>query len=180
MSLLTSIEDRYSPRQFTSREITEDQLDLIFDAARRTASAFNEQPWTFVYAHKADTENFDKLSSVLKEGNAWAKEAAVLVLSFAKMNFDRNGRENRHALHDTGQAVAQMTLQAVNEGIHVHQMAGFDRESALNVVDAPEGYEAVTAIALGYPEKEEHETRQSLPLKRKSISEFAFRGKWNS
>ena len=180
MEILEAIVNRYSPRQFTTREITEEKLHLIFDAARRTASAFNEQPWTFVYAHKSDTENFDKLSSVLKEGNAWAKEAAVLVLSFAKMHFDRNGRENRHALHDTGQAVAQMTIQAVNEGIYVHQMAGFDRESALQVAGAPDGYEAVTAIALGYPDKEEQEKKQSTQLNRKPLSEFAFQGEWNS
>jgi len=180
MSLLNSIENRYSPRKFTDKKISEAQLKNLFDAARRVASAFNEQPWAFVYAHKDDTAQFEKLTDVLFDGNAWAKEAAVIVLTFAKKHFDRNGRENRHAFHDTGQAVAQLTLQAVEEGIYVHQMAGFDREKAMEVARVPEGYEAVTAIALGYPDPSEMEAKRNSDLKRKRVDEFAFKGTWKA
>lgn len=178
MHLIQAIEERYSPRKFTGDSIAEAQLQRFFDSARRVASCFNEQPWAFVYAHKSDTAQFDQLTSVLKEGNAWAKDAAVIVLAFAKKDFEKNGKPNRHSFHDTGQAVAQMTIQAVQEGIYVHQMAGFDREKALEVTGAPEEYEAVTAIALGYPDPEEMKEKRNSDLDRKAISEFTFKGHW--
>jgi uncharacterized zinc-type alcohol dehydrogenase-like protein len=47
------------------------------------------------------------------------------MLSVAKINFERNGKFNRYALHDVGAAVANLTLQATSMGLYVHQMGGF-------------------------------------------------------
>src|SRR5256885_15481717 len=90
--------------------------------------------------------------SILVEFNQnWAKHAAALALSVAHRNWLKDGKPNRHALHDVGSATAQLTFEANSLGIFVHQMAGFDIEKARETFAIPPDWEPVAAIALGYP-----------------------------
>ncbi|MCW8803088.1 MAG: nitroreductase family protein, partial [Ignavibacteriaceae bacterium] len=113
----------------------------------------------------------------------WAKDAPLILLSVAQANFERNGKANRHALHDVGAAVTNLTLQATSMGLYVHQMAGFDSEKAKQLFNIPDGYEPVSAIAIGYYGSlvdlpEEFKKSESSHRSRKPVSDFAFKGKW--
>jgi hypothetical protein len=44
--------ERWSPRAFTGEAMPDGELMTLFDAARWAPSAFNGQPWRFVYAHR--------------------------------------------------------------------------------------------------------------------------------
>ena len=116
-------------------------------------------------------------------GSTWAQHAPVLMLTAARLAFEHNGKPNRHAFHDVGLAVAQLTLQASALGLGVHQMAGFDGAKARETYRIPEGWEPVTAVAVGYfgdpgslPEglRERELGRRS----RKPLAELAFAGGW--
>jgi nitroreductase len=178
------LRDRWSPRAFANRLISEQALYTLLEAARWAPSCFNEQPWDFIVAKKDDPGGFSKMLECLVERNqAWAKEASVLIIAVAKINFDHNGAPNRHAFYDTGQAVAGLTVQATALGIQVHQMAGFSPDQARKVYAIPSGHEALTAIALGYPGDP-----QTLPgplrkaeladRVRRPLGEFVFSGRW--
>ena len=43
---------RWSPRAFSDAAIEENQLMSIFEAARWAPSAYNAQPWRFLYARR--------------------------------------------------------------------------------------------------------------------------------
>ena len=103
------------------------------------------------------------------------------MLSVARINFERNRKLNRHAFHDVGAAVTNLTLQATAMGLYVHQMAGFDAEKAKETFNIPEGFEPVTAIAIGYYGSkddlpEEFVKSETSKRIRKRISDFAFEG----
>lgn len=143
---------RYSPRAFEDVPVPPDVLRRIFEAGRWAASAYNEQPWRWLVATRDDEEGFARLLSTLIPFNeSWAKKAAVLAISIARLDFERNGKPNRHAFHDVGQAAASMALEAVANGIAIHQMAGFEPDRVRERGLLPPGYEAVAAIAIGYP-----------------------------
>ena len=126
------------------------RLVALLEAARWAPSSYNEQPWHFIVAPRAETESFDRLLGCLSRGNAsWAGKAPVLMLAVAQL-VDEDGDPNRHAFYDVGQAVAQMALQALDLGLYMHQMAGFDVEKAQQVFAVPEQFEPAAAIALGY------------------------------
>ncbi len=179
------LKNRWSPRAFSSESIEEEKIMSLLEAARWAPSCYNEQPWNFILFKKENLEDYNKILDVLSPRNRlWAKNAPLIMLSVAKMNFERNNKFNRYSLYDVGGAVANLTLQATSMGLYVHQMAGFDSEKAEELLNIPEGYKPVTAIAVGYLGNkedlpEEFNRSESAPRNRKSISNFTFEGKWS-
>jgi nitroreductase len=145
------IRSRWSPRSFTDREISNEDLKTVLEAARWAASSFNEQPWRFLVAQKSDSAAFNKLLDLLVPFNqAWVKKASVLIIMAARKTFSQNATENYYALHDCGAACAHILLQATALGFQGHGMAGFDRVRAQRELNIPEGFVPAAAIALGY------------------------------
>lgn len=178
------LSQRWSPLAFSDRAVSQEDLGSLLEAARWAASCFNEQPWSFIVATKDNPTDYNRLLSCLVEANqAWAKMAPVLMLSVAKLHFDRNGQNNQHAWHDVGLAAGNLTLQASALGLFVHQMAGFDADKARELYAIPEGYDPVAAIAVGYlgsadSLSEPLQQRQNLPRSRKPLQDFVFGSQW--
>ena len=103
------IQHRWSPLGFDrARSIDKATLLSILEAGRWAASSSNLQPWRFIVATKDDPAEFQKLLSVIKEGNQpWAQHAAVLMIAVAH-SYRQPGVVNRHAGYDLGQAIAQI------------------------------------------------------------------------
>ena len=145
------LHNRFSPRNFNNTMIPDEVLVSLFEAARISPSAFNDQPWSFFVATKNDMTEYEKMYSLLTDRNkAWVNQAPVIILVVARNTFAHNGSPNSYALYDTGGAVAHLTTQAASQGLYVHQMAGFNRELAAELFALPENYKAVTMLALGY------------------------------
>src|SRR6476661_8803882 len=112
------IRNRWSPAIYSPQSLEPDKLLSILEAARWAPSSFNAQPWSFLVARKEDAEEFAKMLSCLVPGNvAWAQFAPVLMISVARLEFEHNGKPNRHAWHDTGIATGFLMLQATSLGI---------------------------------------------------------------
>lgn len=184
--ILDIIAHRWSSVAFSNRMIEKEKLQSIFEAARWAPSSYNEQPWHFIIATKDDPEGFAKLLSCLVEDNIeWAQHAPVLMMTVAKLNFERNGKPNRHAFHDVGLAAENMVLQATSMGLMAHQMAGIKPEKVGELFGVPQGYEAVTGIALGYEGdvsflSPELKQRQLSPRQRKPLEQCVFTGRWGN
>lgn len=178
------IRNRWSPRAFSDRAIEPAILASLFEAARWAASSFNEQPWAYIVATKDDKVNFDKILGTMVEFNAgWAKNAPALAIAVSKLAFAKNQTPNRNAQYDTGAASALLSIEATAHGLAVHQMAGFDPEKARQAFGIPAGWEAIAAMAIGYPGDPESlpqplKDRELAPRTRKPIREFVMAGGW--
>src|SRR5215216_334703 len=97
------IAQRWSPYAFADRPVSKEDLQSLFEAASWSASSYNEQPWRYIVATKADPAEFQRLLACLVDGNqVWAKAAPVLALGCTSLNFVRNGKPNAAAVHDVG------------------------------------------------------------------------------
>jgi nitroreductase len=179
------IAKRWSPRAFDPRPIPAEQIRSILEAARWSASSFNEQPWRFLVARREDSEEFEKMLGCLMEGNqGWARNAGVLMLTVARKTFTANDKPNRVALHDIGLAAATLTLQATALGLCVHQMAGIHPDKIREAYGVPDGYEPETAIAIGYEGSleslpENLREMENAPRDRRAQNEFVFCDSWD-
>jgi len=178
------IEDRRSLRSYRADKLVEPEVLLsLFEAARWAPSAFNEQPWRFIYAFK-NTSAYEKMFATLSPGNqTWAVNAPVLVCAVVKLNSSHNEEYNRHAMHDLGIAMGMFSIQATDLGLNLHQMGGFDRAKLEADFNIPAGFEAVTVTSVGYsgPADQLAEpflSRELGPRKRKELKDIAFEGTW--
>ena len=177
------LRQRWSPRMFSPKAVSREDLKTLLEAARWAPSSMNQQPWRFIYTFRG-SRSYERIFSCLSEFNQkWTKNAPVLLLTAYQEKFD-SGKENFHALHDLGLAVGNLCLQATQMDIAVHQMAGVDWEKAQSVFDVPEGYHVATAVAIGYHggdadelpddlEKQEEKARERMP-----VEAFAWEGRW--
>lgn len=146
------IGQRRSRRAYSSQPISTEKIHSLFEAARWAPSSMNEQPWAYLYATKDQPELYSILSGLLNESNhVWAKEAPLLILSMARKTHIRNGAVNVSAKYDVGAANALLSMQATQLGLNVHQMGGYDRNNAIELLNIPETHEPIVIMAIGYP-----------------------------
>lgn len=178
------LKNRWSPRAFSNKSVDPELLNQLFEAARWAPSSYNEQPWRFIVARKKDRASFEKLSRVLNDFNrSWALEAPVLALGIAKKTFG-DGRPNRHAEHDLGQAIAHLTFEASRHDLFVHQMAGILPEKASELYNISNDYKPLTMFTIGYLGDSDSlsdtlKEREHSPRSRKDLDEIVFDGDWS-
>lgn len=168
---------RWSPRAFTNKQVADDVLYSLFEAARWAPSASNIQPWRFIFArNEADRQKF--LSFINESNVIWCQNAPVLV---AVVSHEKNGeRHNRTHAFDTGTAWGFLALEAARKGLIAHAMGGFNHEKAKEVLQVPDDYTIHAIVAIGYQgEKEmlsEALQAREKPSDRKKIEEFISEG----
>lgn len=144
--------DRWSPRAMSGEPMPNEELLVLFEAARWAPSSYNNQPWRMLYAHR-DTAHWPRFFGLLGEKNqSWCRHASALVLFISKTTFDHNGRPCITHSFDTGAAWENFALQGHLKGYVVHGMQGFDYERAKQELGIPEEYRVEAMVAVGYPE----------------------------
>lgn len=143
--------DRWSPRAMSGEAIADNELKVLFEAARWAPSSYNNQPWRMLYAHR-DTPHWPLFFDLLIDFNkAWAKRAAALVLFASKTTFDHNGQPSLTHSFDTGAAWVSFALQGALKGYIVHGMQGFDYARAKTALKIPDGFQVEAMAAVGRP-----------------------------
>jgi nitroreductase len=176
--VLPAVLSRWSPRSFAGREVSAVDLHRVFEAARWSASAYNEQPWRFLVGERGSSTYQKIFSTLIGFNQSWAGAAPVLILGVASGKFSHNGSPNAYALYDLGSAAGALTLQAAALGLGTHSMAGFDHDAARKTFAIPEDYLLGAVIALGYQGEPSALTQAELinleitPRTRKPLSEI--------
>jgi nitroreductase len=147
--LIAPLVERWSPRAYDpTAELSEQDVRTLLEAARWAPSANNLQPWRFIVARRG-TEQFALVHDALVGFNqVWADSAAALIVNVAEVA-NEAGEPRPWAKYDLGQAVAHMTVQAQHDGLHTHQMGGFDGARLAEAFGLRDGLEIVSITAVG-------------------------------
>ncbi len=176
--VLDLIVNRWSARAMSGETISKIELMSLFEAARWAPSAFNNQPWRFIYVTR-DSKNWPGALDLLKEGNKiWAQNGAVLILIFSYKYFDFNDKSSKTHSFDTGAAVENLALQAYFMDLVAHAMEGFDYDKARDFFKITEKYDIEAMLVVGrhgnlddLPEKLKEKEKRS---DRKRVEQFIF------
>jgi nitroreductase len=177
--------ERWSPRAFDGSEIADEDLLTMFEAARWAPSAFNSQPWRFLYAKRGDADWDRFLSLLIPWNQSWAHSASVLVyilsdsLPFTDKETGAPAGSHTHSF-DGGAAWVSLALQATRMGYHAHGMSGIQHGAARAELAIPERYRLEAACAIGRigdPAMLDEKLRaRETPSGRKPLADFVFRG----
>ena len=177
--------NRWSPRAFADRAVPADVLGSLFEAARWAPSSRNLQPWHFVIAERhRDPDGFARILSTLVGANkSWGKRASVLLIAVTEPKPENVKGGNTYAFYDVGQAMAHLSIQAMSCGLYIHQMGGFRRDMAQELLEIPDRYQPVVSAAIGYLadpsiRSETMRERELAPRDRHPLSEQVFSAKW--
>lgn len=131
-------------------DLSEDDLRVLLEAARRAPSAGNSQPWAFLVARRGDEAHRRLVPYLARSSSAWVPEAGLLVVNLAQRLVAGSDFEySEFAHYDLGQAVAHMTIQAVALGLQAHQFRAFDRAAVEAEFGVPGHWEATSMTAIG-------------------------------
>jgi nitroreductase len=176
--------DRWSPRAFKDEAISESQLLTILEAGRWAPSAFNSQPWRFIYALRG-TPEWDVLFPILNDFNqSWAKTASALLIIVSKTDFVAPGSTEAkpsysHSL-DAGAAWGAIAHEAQVLGFQAHGMTGIHFDKAVEVFGIPANYRVEAGVAIGRVGDKsvlpDYLQEREAPSARRPLSELAFNG----
>ena len=178
------IAKRRSIVAFSEKDVSREDLEMLFEAARWAPSSRNAQPWSFIYANRNEQEAHERLFSLLNDSNQkWAGDAPVLAISLTQIISPYKNRPNYYAFHDLGMAMGNFLVQATSMDIFVHQMGGYDKDKAREILGIPDDYDPGAMIALGYRGNikdlpEELWSKELSERHRKELHEFVYRGKF--
>jgi nitroreductase len=144
---------RFSPLRFdTGHVLTEEDVDLLLEAARWAPSAGNSQPWAFVVARRGEPEHEVLVRRLAPSSRRWAPDASALAVNLAHRSVDDSGLPySEFADYDLGQAVAHLTLQASAMGLSCRQFRAFDADGLTADLHVAPGWAVVTMTAIGVP-----------------------------
>jgi nitroreductase len=181
--VVSLIVERWSPRAFDGSPITADERAILLDAARWAASAYNGQPWRFLYAHREDANWQRFLDLLIPFNQGWVQHAGLLLFAVSdRMMAQPDGTlvASRSHSFDCGAAVANLALQAQSMGLAAHSMTGVDFDRATVELGVPEHCHLEAAVAVGrrgdpatlpdFLREREH------PSGRRPVAEFAYAG----
>lgn len=146
MELMQAIRERRSVRKYENREIPEEILTEILEAARLAPSAKNAQLWRFIAVK--DPAQRKKLAEA--SGQPFMAAAPVIIagVSLDPVRVMHCGVP-AYAV-DVAIAMTDISLAAAARGIGSCWIGYFDQEEAKTILGIPAEYKIVELMPLGY------------------------------
>lgn len=169
MEVLEAIKKRRSIRRFdTSKQVSDEQVEKILEAARWAPSAGNLQSWFFVVIKNQEVKN--QLT-----GAAWGQdfiaEAPVVIISCADLkrsvsHYGRRG-ETLYAIQDATIATQNICLAATEMGLGTVWVGAFAEKEVCKILELPDNFRPIAILPIGYP------AESPLPPARRPIKEIS-------
>jgi len=163
MDIYEAVKTRKSVRSYERREVPDDVLTRILDAARLAPSANNFQEWRFVVVRDAQTRR--KIARAACR-QTFVGEAPVVLACCAK--------NSRHVMTcgqpsypiDAAIAIDHITLCAAAEGLGTCWIGAFYEDEVKQILDIPPNIRVVALLPLGYPRDPQPVRKLRLSLER--------------
>lgn len=149
-----TIINRRSIRQFKQSPVQLEILEKLVNTARLAPSSGNLQPWEYIIVSEKNLVNevFSTLKwagYIVPKGNPRDGQRPVAYI-VVLVNTKTAGSNYRS---DTGAAIENMILTALEEGIGSCWIGSIDRPKLSKMLGIPERLEVDSILALGYPDE---------------------------
>lgn len=161
MDVYEAVKKRKSVRSFLAKEIPEDLLTKILDAARFAPSANNRQEWRFIVVRDRKTKT--ELAQIAGQQDFVADASAVLVCCGVDEGKVMHCGQQAYPI-DVTIAIDHITLLAAAEGLGTCWIGHFDEPAVKSLLDIPDNVRVVELLPIGYPTDPNLKTKSRLPL----------------
>ena len=150
MEFYEVLESRRSIRSFQPREVSEEALERIVNAARMAPSGSNRQPGRFYVVSRR--ELVERLAEACG-GQSWIAQAPVVVVATGRrIGYNRGGyMGDMSFIMDVSIAFTHLVLAARAEGLGTCWIGDFDNGAVKRLLGIGDGEDVVAVTPLGYP-----------------------------
>ena len=173
-SLMETICNRRSIRRYQEKDIPDEVLHKVLEAARWAPSWANTQAWEFVVVK--DRSIKEKIQATVNNRNpSYLALVNAPVLLVACGQLKKSGYYNDQYptkfgsewfMYDLGLATQNLCLAAHDSGLGTVIVGLFDHDRVGEVINLPANHEVLVLIPLGYPDQ------NPKPPKRRERDEF--------
>ncbi len=172
MEVMEAVRKRRSVRSYQAREVEQEKLELLLEAARLAPSANNKQEWRFVVVKNKEARQ--RLMSAAK-GQSFVGEAPCIIACCAQTDNHQMTCGQLCYPIDVAIAIEHMVLKAVEEGLGTCWIGAFYEDEAKKILNIPKEIRVVELLTLGYPAEEAEVEKDRLIL-----NEIVMYDKWSS
>lgn len=166
-----SILDRRSIRKYEARDVEQEKIMQILEAARQAPSASNRQPWKFIIIRDEDVK---KAIVAADHEQEWMLEAPVFIAFIADpksldgtpcgpVDEDATQMDLKRAMRDTGAAIENALIRAQELGLGTCWTAWYTQAEMRPALGVPDNKYVVGVVTVGYPAQEPH-ARPRIPM----------------
>jgi nitroreductase len=154
LDVLDAIKGRRSIRAFRDKDVQQEIVEKLIDAACCAPSAGNIQPWEFIIVRKPEIKR-RLVEAALDQ--TFIEEAPVVIVVCANENRSSQGYGIRgktlYCIQDTAAAIQNILLSAYSFGLGACWVGAFREEEAREILKVPYGVRPVAIIPVGYPDE---------------------------
>ncbi len=169
MEFFDLIKKRYSVRAYESKEVEQEKLEKVLEAAKLAPTAANRQPFQILVIKTKGREQ--ELKQIY--GRDWFVEAPLVICICAQppAAWSRMDGKN-YADVDATIAMDHLILAAADLGLGTCWIAAFNPKASREILGLPLDVEPIAFTPLGYPADEPKKK------KRKDLSDLVRFEKW--
>ena len=161
MDVFEAIRKRKSVRSYLEKEVEQEKVMRILEAARLAPSAANKQEWRFVVVQ--DKEKRKKLSEAAKR-QRFVAEAPVVIACCAETDYHEMTCGQLCYPIDVAIAIDHITLAAVEEDLGTCWIGAFYEDKVKTILNIPDRIRVVELLTLGYPKDDSIKEKSRLPM----------------
>jgi nitroreductase len=147
MDVFTAISQRHSVRAYKAKDVEEDKLKKVQEAAKRSPSASNRQDWKFIVVK--NKENKKKLAKAAFN-QSFIGEAPVVIVACGTESKSIMGCGQPTHTVDVSIACAFMILEAYELGLGTCWIGAFKEDEVKKILNIPDHVRVVAMTPLGY------------------------------
>lgn len=171
MDFLELVKERYSCRNFSTKEVEKEKIEKILEAGRYAPTARNLQPQRILVL--TEKEQLEKLGRCTKYG--WNAPVVMIIFYDQSVSYKRDKYDNKEFGDiDVSIVTTHIILEAQNLGLGATWVGSFDPQRLLEIYEVPKNLMPVAILPIGYPTQEAKPSE--LHFQRNEISDFVY---WN-
>jgi nitroreductase len=169
---------RKSVRSYLEKEVEEEKLVKILEAARTAPSWANRQCWSYIVVK--DKARIGELGSGLV--NSWLKKAPVIIAACGNPSKSGSHDGMDYYLVDVAISMEHLVLAAADLELGTCWIGSFEEAKVKRILGVPDNIKVVALTPVGYPAEEGLRSKMTKSLigsaKRKPLEEMVHRDHW--
>ncbi len=147
MNFLDLAKERYSLRNYSSKNIEREKLEYVLEAGRVAPSAVNFQPWEFVVV--TGHVMMSRVHECYHRDWFASAHTCIIVLGNHEQAWKRRDGKDFTDV-DAAIAIDHITLAATEQGLGTCWICNFDAQKLREVLELPSQIEPIAILPIGY------------------------------